>query len=53
MAIAAGRRLSDRLFGGVKGAKVDYTNVPVRSTDLKYYFFVVGQFYVVRSRGAR
>lgn len=32
MAIAAGRRLSDRLFGGVEGAKADYSNVPVRST---------------------
>lgn len=30
MAIAAGRRLSDRLFGGLEGAKADYTNVPVR-----------------------
>lgn len=30
MAIAAGRRLSDRLFGGMKDAKADYTNVPVR-----------------------
>lgn len=29
MAIAAGRRLSDRLFGGMKDAKADYTNVPV------------------------
>lgn len=29
MAIAAGRRLSDRLFGGMEGAKADYTNVPV------------------------
>ncbi|CAN0185173.1 unnamed protein product [Ectocarpus sp. 6 AP-2014] len=28
MAIAAGRRLSDRLFGGVDGAKADYNNVP-------------------------
>ena len=28
MAIAAGRRLSDRLFGGIPNAKVDYTNVP-------------------------
>lgn len=28
MAIAAGRRLSDRLFGGAEGAKADYTNVP-------------------------
>lgn len=32
MAIAAGRRLSDRLFGGLDGAKADYTNVPVRRT---------------------
>lgn len=30
MAIAAGRRLSDRLFGGLEGAKADYNNVPVR-----------------------
>lgn len=30
MAIAAGRRLADRLFGGVKDAKADYSNVPVR-----------------------
>lgn len=30
MAIAAGRRLSDRLFGGMSDAKADYTNVPVR-----------------------
>lgn len=30
MAIAAGRRLSDRLFGGMKDAKADYNNVPVR-----------------------
>lgn len=30
MAIAAGRRLSDRLFGGLEGAKADYSNVPVR-----------------------
>ena len=29
MAIAAGRRLSDRLFGGAEDAKADYTNVPV------------------------
>lgn len=29
MAIAAGRRLSDRLFGGMDGAKADYSNVPV------------------------
>lgn len=29
MAIAAGRRLSDRIFGGVDGAKADYNNVPV------------------------
>eukprot|EP00752_Nemacystus_decipiens_P010117 g9018.t1 len=28
MAIAAGRRLSDRLFGGLDGAKADYNNVP-------------------------
>ncbi|CAM9460723.1 unnamed protein product [Discosporangium mesarthrocarpum] len=28
MAIAAGRRLADRLFGGMKDAKADYTNVP-------------------------
>lgn len=28
MAIAAGRRLADRLFGGVDGAKADYENVP-------------------------
>lgn len=28
MAIAAGRRLSDRLFNGQKNAKADYTNVP-------------------------
>lgn len=28
MAIAAGRRLSDRLFGGVEGAKADYESVP-------------------------
>ncbi|CAM9769366.1 unnamed protein product [Scytosiphon promiscuus] len=28
MAIAAGRRLSDRLFGGMEDAKADYTNVP-------------------------
>ncbi|CAM9381651.1 unnamed protein product [Choristocarpus tenellus] len=28
MAIAAGRRLADRLFGGVKDAKADYSNVP-------------------------
>eukprot|EP01070_Trichotokara_eunicae_P002347 Trichotokara_eunicae@DN2577_c0_g1_i2.p1 len=28
MAIAAGRRLSDRLFGGMPNAKADYTNVP-------------------------
>ena len=27
-AIAAGRRLADRLFGGMKDAKADYTNVP-------------------------
>lgn len=34
MAIAAGRRLSDRLFGGLEGAKADYNNVAVR------HFFV-------------
>ncbi|CAM9896773.1 unnamed protein product [Ectocarpus sp. 6 AP-2014] len=28
MAIAAGRKLSDRLFAGMKDAKADYTNVP-------------------------
>jgi glutathione reductase (NADPH) len=28
MAIAAGRRLADRLFGGVHDAKADYENVP-------------------------
>ncbi|CAN0006395.1 unnamed protein product, partial [Discosporangium mesarthrocarpum] len=28
MAIAAGRRLSDRLFGGATTARADYTNVP-------------------------
>ena len=28
VAIAAGRRLSDRLFGGQKGRKVDYGNIP-------------------------
>eukprot|EP00903_Cladosiphon_okamuranus_P016046 g14816.t1 len=28
MAIAAGRRLSDRLFAGMKDARADYTNVP-------------------------
>lgn len=28
VAIAAGRRLSDRLFGGMTGRKLDYTNVP-------------------------
>jgi len=28
MAIAAGRRLSDRLFGGMTDAKADYSNVP-------------------------
>lgn len=27
-AIAAGRRLADRLFGGRPDAKADYTNVP-------------------------
>lgn len=36
MAIAAGRRLSDRLFGGLEGAKADYTNVPVRGTLLYF-----------------
>lgn len=42
MAIAAGRRLSDRLFGGVEGAKADYANVPVRSTvDLNHSFCFV------------
>lgn len=39
MAIAAGRRLSDRLFGGVDDAKADYTNVPVRSkVDPKHLY---------------
>lgn len=33
MAIAAGRRLSDRLFGGAEDAKADYTNVPVSCTS--------------------
>ncbi|KAA8903155.1 hypothetical protein FN846DRAFT_65931 [Sphaerosporella brunnea] len=28
VAIAAGRRLSDRLFGGIKEAKLDYSNIP-------------------------
>lgn len=28
VAIAAGRRLADRLFGGKPGAKVDYDNIP-------------------------
>lgn len=28
VAIAAGRRLSNRLYGGVEGDKLDYTNVP-------------------------
>ncbi|KAK1929860.1 Glutathione reductase [Phytophthora citrophthora] len=28
VAIAAGRRLSDRLFGGMKGAKISYENIP-------------------------
>ncbi|CAM9390403.1 unnamed protein product [Ascophyllum nodosum] len=28
MAIAAGRRLADRLFGGMSDAKADYSNVP-------------------------
>jgi len=28
VAVAAGRRLSDRLFGGQKGRKVDYGNIP-------------------------
>jgi glutathione reductase (NADPH) len=28
VAIAAGRRLADRLFGGMKDAKLDYTNIP-------------------------
>ncbi|KAJ3300463.1 hypothetical protein HK104_000048 [Borealophlyctis nickersoniae] len=28
VAIAAGRRLSDRLFGGKKNSKLDYTNIP-------------------------
>jgi len=28
VAIAAGRRLSDRLFGGMEGRKLDYENVP-------------------------
>ena len=28
MAIAAGRRLADRLFGNLEGVKADYTNVP-------------------------
>lgn len=33
MAIAAGRRLSDRLFGGMGDAKADYANVPVSPTQ--------------------
>lgn len=28
VAIAAGRKLADRLFGGVLDAKLDYTNIP-------------------------
>ena len=28
VAIAAGRRLSDRIFGGKEGSKLDYSNVP-------------------------
>lgn len=28
VAIAAGRRLSDRLFGGKKDAKLDYNSIP-------------------------
>ena len=28
VAIAAGRRLSNRLYGGVEGDRLDYTNVP-------------------------
>lgn len=28
VAIAAGRRLSDRLFGGMEGAKISYENIP-------------------------
>jgi glutathione reductase (NADPH) len=28
VAIAAGRRLADRLFGGMANAKLDYTNIP-------------------------
>jgi glutathione reductase (NADPH) len=28
VAIAAGRRLADRLFGGMEGRKLDYTNIP-------------------------
>jgi glutathione reductase (NADPH) len=28
VAIAAGRRLSDRLFGGMTGRKLDYDNIP-------------------------
>jgi glutathione reductase (NADPH) len=28
VAIAAGRRLADRLFGGMKGRKLDYENIP-------------------------
>lgn len=37
MAIAAGRRLSDRLFGGVEDAKADYTNVPVSFLDELFF----------------
>lgn len=37
MAIAAGRRLSDRLFGGMEGAKADYKNVPVRFISTMIY----------------
>lgn len=42
MAIAAGRRLSDRLFGGAEGAKADYTNVPVSFTlgSMRYVYLV-------------
>jgi glutathione reductase (NADPH) len=28
VAIAAGRRLSDRIFGGMEGSKLDYENIP-------------------------
>ena len=28
MAIAAGRRLSDRVFGGMEGRHLDYSNIP-------------------------